>query len=83
MTTKTKEPEHGKLEKMVQYSPEEHITCHDEIAFWQGDGFSTILEFRDKVWVLYVYSAPRQFRMVRYNKSNPEHNQPTSWDYVS
>jgi len=80
--TKRKGPEHGTLEKMEQYSPDDHIRAHAVIAFWMGEGYSTILEFTDKVWILYVYMAPKPFRMVRSRKSNPEHNQPDSWHYV-
>jgi len=77
-----KQPEHGELVLMKQFSPDDHIRANDVISFWQGEGCSTVLVFRDKVWLLYVYNAPRQFRAVRYCKSDPTHNQPDSWHYV-
>jgi hypothetical protein len=75
-------PKHGTLEHQQQFSPDEPVKANDTVSFWQGEGYSTILEFTDKVWLLYVYMAPRQFRMVRTRKSNPAHNYPDSWHYV-
>ena len=64
--------ERGKLfHGPEQFSPRDDVRAMDTVAFWHGDGYSTILQFCNEAWLLYVYEdAPEQFRIIQDCKIN-------------
>lgn len=63
-------PPHGPFRHMERFGPDEHIGVWDIISERSKDGYSILLQFKDKVWLLTVYETTvEQFRIVEHDKS--------------